>query len=507
MVAQAAPLQPPAGGTPHLMSGTGGKGDVLVAAAIVCLTLTVFHPVTRNGFLVLGFDDALILDTPEIRGLNWPNLAALATQFNHAHYMPLTMLLFALDYHLWGSNPWGYHVISLLLHAAASVLFYLFLRGMMWSVRVAAVAAAIFAVHPLQLEAVSLAVQAKTVLAGALWFLTLILYQRWHRTDSRIGYVLCLLGFVGAALAKPAVMPLPFLLLLYECFTTGRLRWRPILPFFAVAGFVGWMAVRAHAAVGAVHPLHGGTLLAHLLMVSRVLLEYAAAAFLPLNLSPVYYYRATAIYEPVNFLALALIPAVVVYAMINRHRYPCSFFCLAWFILALLPESNVVPLAQLRADRFLYLALPAVGLWAAYGWERLLCAATRTGARLAVAGLAPLAIALLSLTCYRSVTVWHDDVSAWTRVAERHPWCAVAHQMLGRAYYEDGDAADAEHELRVALELSDRLADTYLYLAKVLAVRGAAEPARAYLRRFLELQPGNAEGLELLSSISPAGGA
>lgn len=508
MITPMASREAAAVGTPLLRSGRPPRTwDIFAVAAIVLITLVVFYPVTRNGFLVLAFDDALILDTPAIRGFSWPNLLACATEFNHAHYMPLTMLSFATDYYFWGGEPWGYHLTNILWHATAAVLFYVFLCPLVPSARVAALAAAIFAVHPLQMEAVSLAVQRKTVLAGALWFLTLILYQRWRRTSARGWYGLCLLAFMGAALAKPAVVPLPLLLLLYDYVFTGRLSLRPAVPFFIIASFISWMTMRAHAAVGAVHALHGGNLLAHLLMVSRVVVEDIDAVVLPVNLSPIYYYSREVIYHPVNFLALALIPALCVYVTVYRRRFPWSFFCLWWFVLALLPESNLLPLAQLRADRFLYLALPALALWVSLGWERLVQAAVGTRWRLLgyLAGLG--VVGMLGFACSQSAPVWHDDVSAWIRVVERHPWSAVAHQMLGRAYYGGGDSVNAERELLVALRLSDHDPDTYLYLAKVYAGRGATALARTHLRRFLELVPGDPEGLELLTTITSGDGA
>src|SRR5574337_286732 len=92
-------------------------------AAIVCLGLLAFYPTTHNGFLPLGFDDAVILDTPAIRELSRANLMALATTFYHAHYVPLTMFSLALDYHFWGLDPWGYHVVNVLLHVATAALF------------------------------------------------------------------------------------------------------------------------------------------------------------------------------------------------------------------------------------------------------------------------------------------------------------------------------------------------------------------------------------------------
>jgi tetratricopeptide (TPR) repeat protein len=241
-------------------------------------------------------------------------------------------------------------------------------------------------------------------------------------------------------------------------------------------------------------------------MVSRVVLEYVDAALLPVGLSPLYYYPPSAIYEPINFLALTLILVVSVYITMYRRHYRWSFFCLSWFVLALLPESNLLPLTQLRADRFLYLALPAFALWVALGWERLALAAVRTRWQIPVRLLAPLAVGALAITCYRSAAVWHDDVSAWSRVVQRHPWCAVAHQMLGRAYWRIGDAVDAERELQLALPSSDQLSDTYLYLAQLYANQGAPALALTYLQRFLQRAPSDPRALELQAALmAPSG--
>jgi protein O-mannosyl-transferase len=483
---------------------TGRRVQAL--AGIFVLTLVVFWPTLHNGFLPLGFDDALILDTPALRALTWENLRSLATQYTHAHFVPLTMLSFAIDYQLWGFDPVGYHLTNVLLHAAAAMLLCVFLWPIAPSGRSATLAALIFAVHPLQMEAVSVAVQRKTVLSGALFFLALILYQRWCRASQRRWYLASLGIFIAAALAKPAVVTLPLVLMLYDYrFRDGRIRLWEKLPFAAVAAVIGWTTMQAHAAVAAVHAPHGGTLLSNLLMVSRVLLEYVDALVVPLGLSPAYYYPRAVVFAPMNWLALAVIVSVCGLATRYRDRSPWAFFCVWWFLLLLLPESNLVPLAQLRADRFLYLPMVAGALGFAVGCERL---HALTGPWSVPARVAPAAaVGVLAVMCYGSAAVWRDNVSAWTRVVERHPWCATAHDMLGRAYYDQDDARRAEGEFAESVRLSADLTDAHLYLAKLYAARGRADLAQAEVQRFLVLAPDDPEGLTLRAALSPAGGS
>ncbi len=504
--AAARPLIAPvdAGGHAASPQTIGWREGAPVVALITVVTLLVYWPTLRNGFLPLGFDDALIPDTPALHGLAWSNLWAMTTEFAEAHYTPLTMLSLALDYHFWGLNPVGYHLTNIVLHATTAVLVWIFLLPIVRSSHLATVAALLFAVHPVQMEAVSVAVQRKTLLSGALFFLTLILFGRWRTKRLRRHYAASVLAFTAAALAKPSVMTLPFVLLLYEyTFVGGRLRLADKLPFLAVAAFTAVMAAAAHAVVGAIHPPHGGNVFANLLMVGRVTLEYVDALFLPVGLAPIYYYPKDSVYSPLHFAALILVITMCALVTLNRRRYPWSFFCLWWFLLELLPECNLMPLAQLRADRFLYLAIVGFAIWVALGMERVQSARSpKEWQRRAIPIFATALIGLLALTNRASVGVWRDNISAWRQVVARHPWCAMAHSMLGRAYFYENDYGNAEPAFAEATRLSAQLPDAHLYLAKIYADRGEGERAQVELQRLLALTPDNPDGLRLLAVLS-----
>lgn len=474
---------------------------------VAAVTLVTFSDTPRNGFLQVGFDDAIVTDTEALRALTWSNLTSLATSFNHAHYVPLTMLSLAADFHFWGLDPAGYHLANVLLHTASAVLACVFLWPITPSLGAATVAALIFAVHPVQMEAVSLAIQRKTVLSGALFFLTLIAFLRWRRTGSRLVYAGSVLIFAAAALAKPAVVTLPLVLWLYEyTFVDGRPGWRDKLPFIAIGGGAGIAAIRAHEAVGAVHGPHGGGLLPHVLMVARVGLEYLAAVALPATLSPVYYYQRALVYDPVNFAAVGAIAVLAIRLVVRRRRYPWSFFCAAWFVLMLLPESNVVPLAQLRADRFLYLSMLGAGLWVAVQLERLPRTAFGRGSYPLASRAAGVAVvAALTLVTYRSATVWRSDVTAWTRVVERHPWCGMAYLRLGDAHRDAGAAPRAEAAYREALLLNADLPGAHLALAYLYRTHGERAAAAEHVQRYLEQVPDSAEGRALLEELRRGG--
>jgi hypothetical protein len=471
---------------------------------VVLASCITFWPTLHNGFLQVGFDDAIVVDTVEIRALSPANLVALATQFNHAHYTPLTMLSLALDYRIWGLDPFGYHLTNIALHALTAALACVFLWPIMPSLGAATLAALIFALHPLQMEAVTLAIQRKTVLSGALFFATLIAYQAWRRSGRRWYYVAAVTVFAAAALAKPIAIALPPLLWLYEySFIDGRLRWRDKLPFLAIAGAAAAAAMGAHAAVGAVRTWHGGDPLTHVVIVARVTAEYLSAMFLPVGLSPVYYYQRALAFAPLNWAALAALSAFGVWVAVRRRRVPWTFFCAAWFATALLPESNVVPLAQLRADRFLYLPMLALGVWIAVGIERLpaLAHAPAWAARLParVTGIA--LAAGLAVVTVGNAAVWQSDVTAWTRVVACHPWAAIAFVLLGDARLAADDPSGAEAAYLRAAQLSPDLPDAHLALARLYDEGGDQVAAALHAQRFIELAPESADGPALLAAM------
>src|SRR5262249_18295001 len=151
-----------------------------------------------------------------------------------------------------------------------------------------------------------------------------------------------LVVFAAAAAAKPTVVTLPLILLLYDyVFVGGRPRLLDKLPFFVVAAAFAWAAMAASRDVGAIYPPHSGTWLGHALVAARAAMDCGAALFVPLRLSPVYYYRPGTQYDALNVLALCGVVLLFSLVTIRRRQFPWSFFCLWWFALTILPQSNV----------------------------------------------------------------------------------------------------------------------------------------------------------------------
>ncbi len=428
------------------------RRSAVAAAFIVAVTILALSPVIRNGFLVVGFDDdAFILDNPYIRELSWQNVWLCLSRFYHYDYLPLPMLSYLVEFQCWGTHPAGYHLTNLLLHAANAALLFAVARHALGSPMAALFAGLIFALHPVQMESVSVIAQRKTLLSTAFVLAALLAYQR-YRSGRRRWYPAAVVLYLGACASKSSVIPFPFLLLLYD-YTLQRARWRfrDKLPFFVLAMVTAAVNAASKVGTAVVKTPQGGSYLATVLAMSRVMWEYVDAMLLPLNLAPGYYYSPKEVFGLLNWAAAGALVLVTAALVRRRRQFPLTSFFAGWVGLCLLPVSNIVPISVLRADRYLYLPMVGFALWAGMGLARLRQWALSAGDWLygLTARLPAVAMIVLAVLSWQYAAVWRSDVTAWTRTAVRHPWNARAPYLLAVAYVQRQEL-DVARRLAVA---------------------------------------------------------
>ncbi len=207
----------------ELFSSVGNRTTV-ISLLLVLLTLITYNTTTHNGFV--NFDDpAYNTANPHVKaGLTWdtPKWAFKSTE--DANWHPLTWLSHALDYQIFHLNPAGHHYVNVLLHAATAVLLFLFLQAATGFVWRGAMVAALFAIHPINVQSVAWASERKNVLSMFFFALMLLAY-RWYaeRRDWK-RYVLVALLFAMGLMSKPMLVTVPFLLLLVDYWPLERMR-------------------------------------------------------------------------------------------------------------------------------------------------------------------------------------------------------------------------------------------------------------------------------------------
>src|SRR5712692_7072915 len=324
------------------------RGFWLVPVLIALVTFTAFLPTLQNEFV--GWDDATnFLDNPHYRGLAWTHIRWMWTT-HLGHYIPLTWMTLGLDYLLWGMNPFGYHLTSLLLHAANAVVFFVVVRRILTlalpnpSARGPALAvsagfaALVFAIHPLRVESVAWVTERRDVLSGLFYLLAILVYLRaCERGERGRGwYWLSVAVFICALLSKSMVVNLPVVLLILDVYPLRRL-----------GGFVGWWSEPARrvyvekiplvllaAAASAIALLaqvsiHAAVPLAQLSVPGRLAVGAYGLSFylwkmvVPVNLSPLYELPGKLDPWAIPFVqSYGVVLAATALALACRRRFP-----------------------------------------------------------------------------------------------------------------------------------------------------------------------------------------
>src|ERR1700686_3455661 len=189
------------------------KRTLLLCLLLIAVVVAFYSPVTHNGFLNYD-DDQYITNNPHVRaGLTWETVKWAFTTYDQANWHPVTWLSHALDCQLFGLNPAGHHYVNVLLHAVNAVLLFLLLQsatGFRWR---SLMVAALFALHPVNVESVAWAAERKNVLSMLFFLLALHAYGWYARGPKFIRYSAVFGLFALALLSKPQVITFPLLLL------------------------------------------------------------------------------------------------------------------------------------------------------------------------------------------------------------------------------------------------------------------------------------------------------
>ena len=198
------------------------KRSTIACLLLIAATLAVYNPITQNQFI--NFDDnTYISNNAHLRGgLSWEAVKWAFSTYDSGNWNPLTWLSHVVDYQLFHLNPAGHHYVNVMLHAANAMLLLLLLQaatGLTWP---SLMVAALFALHPVNVESVAWAAERKNVLSMFFFLAALLAYTKYARRPAAWRYGLVALFFALALMAKPQVITLPFVLLLWDFWPLQR---------------------------------------------------------------------------------------------------------------------------------------------------------------------------------------------------------------------------------------------------------------------------------------------
>src|SRR2546425_210836 len=486
------------------------RGSWLIPVLIALVTFAAFLPTLQNQFVT--WDDATnFLENAHYRGLGWTHIRWMWTT-HLGHYVPLTWMTLGLDYLLWGMNPFGYHLTSLLLHAANAVVFFFVVRRILTralpspserghALAVAAgFAALVFAIHPLRVESVAWVTERRDVLSGLFYLLTILLYLRACEGGARGRgwYWLSVAVFVCALLSKSMVVNLPVVLLILDVYPLRRLGgsigwWSeparrgfvekiPFLGLAAAASAIALMAQLSHDTMVSVVQLSA---LGRLAVSVYGLSFYLWKTVAPVSLSPLYERSVVNPWAAPFLLSYGGVVTITALALACRRRAPGLPAAWLAYVVILLPVLGLFQSGpQIAADRYTYLA----GLgWAIFAGAGLFsCWRLRP---FLSTGLTASVLLGLGVLTWNQVHVWHDSKTLWAQALAIDPNSSVAQNDFGEALAQQGKLAEAIEHYRQALNIRPDYADAHYNWGLVLAQQGKRAEASEHFRQALRINP------------------
>jgi Tfp pilus assembly protein PilF len=463
----------------------------LSAAALVAAVFLAYQPAWRGGPI---WDDDMHLTRPELR--SWQGLGRIWCDVRATpQYYPFVHSVFWVEHRLWRDAPLGYHLANLLLHATAALLVARILSRL--AIPGAWLSAAVFALHPVQVESVAWITELKNTLSAVFYLSAALLYLRFDQTRKTGSYLAALGLFMLALASKTVTATLPGALLVIFWWQRGRLSWKrevlPLAPFFLLGAGMGlttaWWELEVNQCVG---PEFEFTAAERILIAGRGAWFHLGALFWPANLTFIYprwQIDAHAWRQYLFPLAAAGLLALL-WAVRRQSRGPLA--AVLFFGGTLLPTMGFFNLYTFRyafiADHYQYLAcLGFITLFSA-GVASLLKPLTGWGRRFGEMGCVGL-LTLLAVLSWLQSGIYANAETLYRATIARNAACWLAYNNLGLVLAASGRLDEAIVQYGNALAIRPNDAEAHNNLGNALLRKSKVDEAIAQFRQALELKP------------------
>jgi len=485
---------PKAGGSierfPALLRGHKWVFGLFIMAA----TMIAYLPMWHAGFI--WDDDVLLTDNPLVKAHDGWYQFWLTTKT--PDYFPVMSSFFWVEWRMWGMNPVGYHVVNVLLHAVNAILLWRLLARL--KIPGAGLAAAIFALHPVNAASVAWIAELKNTLSFLFFALSLLWFLQFDDTGRRRWYALSLWAFLFALLSKIEVAPLPFVLLGIAWWRRGRVDWKDLrrsIPFFAAALVLGLVSVwfQEHVAIG--HDVvRTDNFRARLAGAGWAVWFYLGKMLLPVDLIPIYPRWHIDPTDWLSYVPGLLLAGVFVIGWWQRGRWGRAvLFGLGYAVLMFLPVLGFINIYFFRyslvANHWQYfsiigpIALAATGITRAAGFLEK----GNSWLKPALCGAVLLALGVLT---WGQSRMYADDELLWQTTIERNPACWAAHNNLGAVLIGKRQLDEAIAQLRQALAIQPDYSEAFDNLGNALLQIGETDEAITQYQHALASKPNNA---------------
>ena len=478
------------------------RSSLLVALLLVVAVFILYIPALQSGFV--NYDDPAYVtaNAHVLQGLSAGNLRWALTATVEANWHPLTWISHMADVEWFGTDPRGHHFVNVLLHACNVVILFFVLLYATDRLRRSALVAALFAVHPLNVECVAWVAERKSLLSMLFLLLALAAYgwyakkRRWER------YALVVVLFALGLAAKPMIVTLPILLLLWDYWPLGRLApdsdaeatcsswfWLIVekIPLLVLASASSWITLYAQRSGGA---LGSTELLPLSWRIENAIYSYVAyvgKGIWPSGLAVFYPHPegSLAMWKVWSAGLLIVVFTVAAWRYRKTHRYLLSGWL--WYLVAMLPMIGVVQVGrQAMADRYAYLpfvGLFIIGVWGCadlfehFRFEQVRFEQVKPSSFARGAVASALLIVYASMA-FLQISYWHNSYTLFAHALEVTSRNGVAEDNLGDALMEMGRPDLALAHFEAAIEYRASALDGPLQSGRLAAAGNHLDSAK-----------------------------
>jgi tetratricopeptide (TPR) repeat protein len=475
------------------------NNQTAICLLLVLVTFAVFYRVSGYDFVNFD-DDVYVTENPRVRsGLTAENIA-WAFRAGNVYWHPLTWISHMVDVQIWGLNPGPQHMTNLIFHILNALLLFLALNYMTGTLWRSAFVAALFALHPINVESVAWVAERKNVLSTFFLMVTLLVYGFYAVKPNRVRYLLVGTLFVLGLSAKPMLVTLPFVFLLLDYWPLGRFSFRDAsgnhsgramslilekVPLFCLSGL---SIIASSVSVQSIKSLETVPMTMRIGNALVSCVKYICKLFWPFNLAVYYPF-------PQNISAWQLLGTLSILVIVSGlairflKQYPYVAVGWFWYLGTLVPVSGLVQagLWPAMADRWAY--VPLIGLLIAIVWGIAGLAKGRPYCRKFIPVAAILLLGILCTTTGLQLGYWKNSVALFRHTLEITVDNAVAHNNLGNALLSLDDQDEAYRHYAEALRIRPDYANAHYNMARILTDRGQLDEALRHYEASIRSNP------------------
>lgn len=494
--------------------------------AICIVAILSYANIFANTF---AWDDRdTILNWQETR--TWESVPAMllgATPPGHpGNYRPVRNILYIAAYKVWGVNPWGYHLQTIMLISAISLLVYEITAFLYPKKLAPLITALLFATHPMHVEALTWMTSMMDMYGMLFGFGAVYSFLCWRKNARQLLWYLlawCLTFLAIFTNEITLAIPLLFGLIMF-IFPLPKQRFiLPLLPFISIIFINAWVRVTI-LHIGARFTYIGGSLYTTIVVMLQAFLTYLRILFIPTNLTinhdlgnglsswaielidPASMgYKAVSslsITTPSVLLSLTIILVLIGSALFFRRKYPLYAFGILWFFISMVPVSNLIPTEAVLTERYAFLA--SYGFLLLFG-SLLTRITTKYPLSHPVSTVAWISVCCI-LIAYMTMTIqrnseWRSDKTLWLDATQKNPNAFIAHISHANNLYSQNDIDGALQSYLSAHEINPAREEVSMYIAAMYHTLGKSQESIIYLQRILRKNPWNIEAYFRLGNL------